>query len=302
MPMKILVVGAGGTGGYFGGRLAQAGADVTFLVRKPRAARLAETGLVVTSPKGDFHIAAPALLTEITPGAVFDVILLSCKAYDLDSAMESFAPAVGSATLILPLLNGMRHLDLLDARFGPAHVLGGQCIISAALGPERQILHLNDADTITFGPRDPSQQAGAEAILTTFAPAFTAELSDHIMQDMWEKWAIIASLAGLTCLMRANIGAIMAAGGEALARALIAECSAIATAHGHPPRAPIQQRMQTALTTPGSPLTASMLRDITAGNRIEAEQIIGDLLARAKAPSPLLEIIDVHLKAYEAMR
>ena len=300
--MKILVVGAGGTGGYFGGRLAQAGADVTFLVRKPRAARLAAAGLVVTSPKGDFTIPSPTLLTEIPPEAAFDVVLLSCKAYDLESAIESFAPAIGPATLILPLLNGMRHLDLLDAKFGPAHVLGGQCIISAALGPEGQILHLNDADTITFGPRAPSQHAAAEAILAAFAPAFTAELSANIVQDMWEKWVIIASLAGLTCLMRANIGAIMAAGGEALARTLIAECSAIAEAHGHPPRPAIQQRMRAALTTPGSPLTASMLRDITAGNRIEAEQIIGNLLARAQTPSPLLTIIDVNLKAYEAMR
>src|SRR5215467_9791969 len=139
--MRILVVGAGALGGYFGGRLKEAGRDVTFLVRPRRAEHLAKTGLVVRSPKGDITIAAPPTVLAENLTAPFDLILLSCKAYDLQDAMDSFAPAVGANTAILPLLNGMKHMDLLGARFGASAVLGGQCIISATLDGEGRILH-----------------------------------------------------------------------------------------------------------------------------------------------------------------
>jgi 2-dehydropantoate 2-reductase len=122
--MSFLVIGAGATGGYFGGRLLEAGQDVTFLVRPARAERLAAAGLMITSPAGDIALRSPptVLATELrTP---FDAVILSCKAYDLDGAIESFAPAVGPDTAVVPLLNGMRHLDALDARFGADRVLG----------------------------------------------------------------------------------------------------------------------------------------------------------------------------------
>ena len=142
--MRILVVGAGSIGGYFGGRLLQAGRDVTFLVRPRRAAELAKIGLMIRSPLGDVALAAPPTVTADALRAPFDLILLSCKAYDLQGAMDAFAPAVGPQTAILPLLNGMRQLELLEARFGAAPVLGGQCLISTVLDAEGGILHLND--------------------------------------------------------------------------------------------------------------------------------------------------------------
>jgi 2-dehydropantoate 2-reductase len=116
--MRVLVVGAGAIGGYFGGRLLEAGRDVTFLVRPRRAAELAQTGLVIRSKLGDMNLPAPPTVTSDTLRQAFDLVILSCKAYDLDDAMTSFAPAVGPETVILPLLNGMRHLDALEARFG----------------------------------------------------------------------------------------------------------------------------------------------------------------------------------------
>ncbi|WP_288049969.1 2-dehydropantoate 2-reductase [Acidiphilium sp.] len=302
--MRILVVGAGSIGGYFGGRLIEAGADVTFLVRPARAAALAETGLAIRSAKGDFHEPAPKLVTADRLGPAFDLVLLSCKAYDLKEAVAALAPAVSQRTLILPLLNGMRHLDVLDARFGAESVLGGQCVISSVLDAAGRVLHLNDAHMLTFGPRSAGQEARARAIAELFGQAaFTTRLSDAIMQDMWEKWVFIASLAGITCLMRASVGAIVAAGGAGIALDLAAECAGIAARHGFELRPAAAARLKEWLATAGSPMTASMLRDMEQGGRIEGEHIIGDLLRRGETAScPLLAVANTHLRAYEIRR
>jgi len=184
-------------------------------------------------------------------------------------------------------------------------VLGGQCVISATMDAAGRIVHLNDADTLTFGARFDDQRERAEAIMAAFAGArFTAQLSAAIMQDMWEKWVFIATLAGITCLMRAATGDIVAAGGGGLALALAAECAGIAAGQGFSPREPALARMHAALTAPGGMLKASMLRDIEASRRIEAAHIIGDLLRRRKPDSatPVLETVHIHLRAYEAAR
>lgn len=303
--MKILVVGAGGTGGYFGGRLLAAGRDVTFLVRPRRAARLAEQGLRVRSPCGDLALPAPATVTAETLGEVFDLILLSCKAYDLDGAMDAFAPAVGPDTTILPVLNGMQHLDRLDARFGAEHVLGGLCLISAALGDEGQILHFNDTHDLAFGERDGARSDRVEAVLDTLSDAgFNARLSEAIAQEMWEKWTFLATLAGITCLMRAAVADIVTSGATALAIGLWEECAAIASSRGYSPRDHAILRTREILTATDSPLIASMLRDVENGAPVEADHVLGDLLRRggAATKSPLLHIAYAHLKAYEARR
>jgi 2-dehydropantoate 2-reductase len=304
--MRILVVGAGGIGGYFGGRLLEAGRDVTFLVRPRRALELARTGLSIRSPLGDVTMPAPPTVTAERLAGPFDLVLLSCKAYDLEGAMDSVAPAVGADSAILPLLNGMAHLDLLEARFGARHVLGGQCLISTMLDPDGRILHLNDTHLLSFGERDGSRSARTEAIASALSGArFEARLSEAIVQDMWEKWVFIATSAGITSLMRATVGDIVAADAAGLATALLDECSAIAARHGHAPREPSLQRSRTMLTAAGSRLTASMLRDIERGAPIEAWHIVGDLLRRGGDKtdhSPLLRIVYAHLKAYEARR
>jgi 2-dehydropantoate 2-reductase len=303
--MRILVVGAGGIGGYFGGRLLNAGRDVTFLVRQRRAAQLADSGLVVRSPLGDLDLPAPpTVMAEELKGA-FDLVLLSCKAYDLEAAMDSLAPAVGPDTAILPLLNGMRHMDLLKTRFGDGRVLGGLCLISAALDPEGRVLHLNDLHTLSFGEPDGVRSPRIEAIAAALSDAgFDARLSDTIVQDMWEKWIFIATGAGATCLMRASIGDIVAAGAEHVVTALLDESATIAAAEGFPPRTAAIERTRDNYTKPGSTMTASMLRDMERGGPIEADQIIGDLLLRGGDPaaSPTLRIVLAHLKAYEARR
>lgn len=303
--MRILVVGAGAVGGYFGGRLAEAGRDVTFLVRERRAAQLSQTGLAIRSSFGD-TLLSPNLTKAEEIKEQYDIVLLSCKAYDLESAMDSFAAAVGPRTVILPVLNGMRHLEQLDARFGAEKVLGGLCQIVATLDTSGTILHMNDSHLIVFGERDGTRSERVEAISALMAPAvFGSRLSETILQDMWEKWVFLATLAGITCLMRASLGDIAAAGGAGISQELFRECCLIAEHNGHGPGPKFTKRIEGMLQSTDSSMTASMLRDIERGGPIEVDQVIGDLLRRAPeciGPTSLLRIVQVHLNAYEARR
>src|SRR6516164_11057014 len=304
--MRILVVGAGALGGYFGGRLKEAGRDVTFLVRPHRAELLAKSGLVVRSPKGDIKIAVPPTVLAKNLSTPFDLILLSCKAYDLQGAMDSFALALGANTAILPLLNGMEHMDLLAARFGASAVLGGQCIISATLDGEGRILHLNDLHFLSFGEQNGAKSPRVAAVAEAFSGAkFDSQLSTAILQEMWEKWAFIAAAAGICCLMRGAFGDIVAAGGGHFASDMFAECCAIAGTSGFALRETARGRSIGMLTAAGSPIAASMLRDIERGAPTEADHIVDDLLARGgDRPSdyPLFQIAVAHLRTYEARR
>ena len=303
--MRILVVGAGAVGGYFGGRLLEAGRDVTFLVRPRRAAELAKRGLTIRSPAGDFHRPSPPTVLQEDLKEPFDLVLLSCKAYDLEGAMTSFARAVGPATAILPLLNGMQHVDRLAERFGPEPVLGGQCAISVTLGPDGDVVHLNDWHALSFGELDGSRSQRIEAIASALLNAgFDARLSNEIRQEMWEKWVFIATAAGITCLMRSSVGDYVAAGAADLALGLLSECASIAAAQGFPLREPALERTRAVLTAPGSPIKASMLRDIEGGKPVEGDQILGDLLRRAAKPDDrsLLRVATLHVKAYELAR
>ncbi len=303
--MRVLVLGAGAVGGYFGGRLLQAGRDVTFLVRPERARRLAATGLTIRSPCGDANLPPPPTVVAGAVREAFDVVIITCKAYDLDSAIEAIAPAVSPTTAVVPLLNGMRHLDMLDERLGAGSVLGGQCLITARLDDSGAILHNADVHRLTFGARSADQAARTRAVarLLDGAP-FEFRASDDILLDMWEKWVFLATLAGITCLMRATVGDLVSAGGADLAAALLEECRAIAASAGRPPRQALLDRALATLSTPGSTLAASMLGDLERGGRTEADHILGDLLRRrAGGPTPdrsLLRTAYTALKAAEA--
>ena len=305
--MRILVVGAGAIGGYFGGRMLQAGRDVTFLVRPRRAAELASAGLVIKSPNGDVTLRNPPTVQADKLTENFDLVLLSCKAFDLDDAIKSFAPAVGPRTAILPLLNGMRHLDVLDQRFGANAVLGGLCAIAVTLNENREIVQLAPMQSLGFGERDGQISDRVQAIAETMSSGqFGAAASKQVIHDMWEKWVFLASLAASTCTMRAAVGHILAApGGKDFILGILDECSAVASSEGYSPTGPFFERVKGMLTAEGSQLTASMFRDVRAGARVEADHIIGDLIARAdaaKVPAPKLKIAYTHLKTYENQR
>jgi len=305
--MRILVVGAGAIGGYFGGRMLQAGQDVTFLVRPRRAAELADAGLVIKSPNGDVTLKNPPTVQADRLNEKFDVVLLSCKAFDLDDAIKSFAPAVGPNTAIIPLLNGMLHLDVLDERFGRERVLGGLCAIAVTLNEKREVVQLAPMQSLNFGERDGKMSDRVRAIAKVFESGkFGSVASENILQEMWEKWVFLSTLAASTSLMRTSVGNILAApGGKDFILGMLDETKAIATAEGYAPRAPFLERTTAMLTAEGSPLTASMFRDIKAGAPVEADHVIGDLIARgdaAKVPVPRLRTAYTHLKAYEKQR
>lgn len=304
--MKTLVLGAGGVGGYFGGRMAEAGADVTFLVRPKRADILARDGLRIASPHGNAKLKVKCV-TQDTVKPEYGVVLFTAKAYDLASAMDAIAPAMAGNALALPFLNGMAHLEALDARFGRDKVMGGVAYIGATLAPDGEVRHLNDTHRIAFGPRAAAQKAGCDAFSTALAGAkFDWKQLEGIEQAMWDKWVMLASLAGMTCLMRAPVGDYIATGaGEKLVLALLAENAAVARAAGFPTGEAALANYRGILTQKGSSFTASMMRDVESGGATEGDHILGALLALAKkhgVATPMLEVAATHLEAYAARR
>ena len=307
--MRILVLGAGAIGGYFGGRLVQAGGDVAFLVRERRAEQLRARGLVVRSPHGDFTVPARAVVRAADAGAV-DLVIVTCKSYDLDSAIESIAPAVGATTCVLPLLNGVAHVDRLISVFGAARVAGGSCAIPATLAPDGEVVQLGTFHSIVFG-RLAATDAGAQPKLEALRDLYArtpvpVEIATDMMGALWEKFVGLATLAAMTCLMRASVGDIVSTeDGEALVAEAFAACVATAAAEGHPPREAAVQRFRAMLGDRTSTLTASMLRDLEAGGRTEGAHIVGDMLRRARAagvdPGPL-RAAWCHLQAAERIR
>jgi 2-dehydropantoate 2-reductase len=301
--MRFLVVGAGATGGYFGARLAHAGRDVSFLVRPARAEQLRCNGLELLTPSGNLHL-EPRLVTTANLKADYDAVILAVKAYGLDAALADMAPAIGERAVIVPFLNGMRHIDALTARFGQGPVLGGVCLVSTQLDAKGRIVALSDMQELVYGERDGKSSERVAALDVALQNAgFAARSSSDIIAEMWSKWVSLAALGAITCLMRGNVGEIAAApNGADLARQMLDECAAIATAAGHAPPPAVLERMGRMLTDAGSTLAASMYRDLQQGRRIEADQVVGDLLAHARqfgVAAPLLTAAFAHLRVYD---
>jgi len=301
--MRILIVGAGAVGGYFGGRLAQAGRDVTFLVRPSRAKQLGANGLRIISPHGD-AVLTPKLVSAEKIDTPYDLIFLSVKAYALEAAMNDFAAAIGPKTIILPVLNGMRHVELLTKRFGEHAVIGGVCLVAAEIDNEGRIVQLADFQRLVYGERNGETTPRLQTLNATLQGArFDARLSTDIMQVMWEKWVQLASLGAITCLMRGTIGEIVAApDGAEISLKVLEESAAVATACGHQPSETLLSKHAGAMTAPGSSLTSSMYRDLRKGGPVEADHILGDFIERGSAhdvATPLLKAAFVNLRVYQ---
>jgi 2-dehydropantoate 2-reductase len=304
--VRMLVVGAGGTGGYFGGRLAEAGRDVTFLVRPRRAEQLGADGLQLVSEHGDVTV-RPSLLVAGQIEAPYDLVMVTVKAFALDQAMVDFAPAVGPDTLILPTLNGLSHIDTLVAEFGERAVLGGVCVVSSMLDERGRVVQLAGMQELTYGDRGGVDSAQLTAVDDALHGAgFTARLSARITAAMWQKWVMLSSLGAFNCLMRGTVGEIIAVpGGLELANDLLAETAGVAAAAGFALPEPAREYISTLMTTPGSTFSSSMYRDLLAGNRVEVDAIIGDLVRRAAdlvVPVPLLSLALLNLSIYQAGR
>lgn len=301
--MRILIVGAGSTGGYFGGRLAEAGRDVTFLVRPARAAQLRAKGLQILSPHGDVTL-RPKLVVAGGIDGPYDAVLLTVKGFALDAALDDIAPAVGPDSMILPVLNGMRHVDRIVARFGREALVGCVAKIATMLDDDGRVAQFNKLQDLAYGEMNGARSTRIEALDRAMQGAgFDARLSDHIEREMWEKWILLATIGGVTTLMRGAIGEIEAVpGGAEFALAFLDEVVAVVTAEGHPPSEPFMTATRAAVTQKGSPLTSSMYRDLMKGRPVEVDQILGDLLARAKRlhmKTPLLAAATVNLLVYQ---
>jgi 2-dehydropantoate 2-reductase len=304
--MKVVSLGAGAIGGYFGGRLVEGGCDLTFLVREGRKAVLQTNGLRIESGFGNFSSPVKAVTREeITAPA--DLLLLTCKAYDLPSAIEAIRPAVGPQTAILPLLNGLSHIDDLNRAFGAACVLGGSAKIAVTMLPNGTIKHLNDWRFVNFGEQDGTMSERLGAVKALFdRTSVVATAVPNIIAGMWEKLVQLATVAGATSVMRANIGEIARTDeGSALMVELFETNAEIARRAGFPPSAGFLDDYRATLNDRKSASTASMLRDMEGKSQIEADHIIGYLLRKARdygVDDSLLRVIYVNLKAYEQRR
>lgn len=307
--MKMLVLGAGGIGGYFGGRLAAAGTDVTFLVRPRRRAQLSSDGLRIVSPAGNATLKVNTVSADELAAnpAGFDIVLLTCKSYDLDSAMDAIAPAMAAGSAVLPMLNGIAHLERLDARLGAANVLGGSCSISVTLQADGTITHPDTLQRLAFGERNRAASARTQMLAEAFGrTSVTWEHSADIEQNMWEKISFLSVLAAVNCLFRANTGEIISApGGRDAIEGALRTNFEIATRAGHPPRAATVEFARSQLLDPPGKRSGSMLNDVENGAPTEADHIIGWLLERAREfniEAPVLSLAYTSLKAYEARR
>lgn len=305
--MHAVILGAGAVGGYLGARLMSAGDDVTFLARDKRVDELAARGLVVKSPLGDFAGPVKVVAAGSTPTSAVDIILLACKEPSLAEALDAVTPVLGPETRLLPLLNGMRHLDMLAERYPRTPLLSGIVHGGLELRADGVIEHLTPTVSVIIGPTAAASDPIADALVKSLVNArVDARVSADIRHDMWDKFVFIATMAGITCLMRASIGTIIdTEAGRDMPLRLLDECDAVARAEGYPPSDAAMRGYRELLTKSGSTITSSMLRDIKAGRSTEGDHILGDMLRRARRhqlPAPLLAVAAANLEAYEKRR
>jgi 2-dehydropantoate 2-reductase len=305
--VKILILGAGAIGGYYGARLIQAGGDVTFLVRPQRQELIEKRGLIVESDLGRFAQAVKTITAEsVRPE--YDLVLLTCKSYDLEQAMDAIAPAVHTNTAILPFLNGLMAYDALDARFGRQRVLGGVAYIATMLMPDGSIVHRGNNDTVLVGHRSADTRAAAQAFYDLFAKSpGIRKMPENIEQALWDKWVMICSGALMCCLMRGTVKDILHThDGRRLMEQAMRECSDVAEYAGYKLSPQTVDGMRALLLDENLAWAASMMRDIGQNMpRVEGDAIVGDMLKRATqfgTDADLTRAAYCHLQVYMAQQ
>ncbi|WP_099303754.1 ketopantoate reductase family protein [Bacillus sp. Marseille-P3800] len=303
--MRILTVGAGGVGGYFGARLAEKGEDVTFLVREKKKARLLETGLTVESIHGNIEL-TPSLLTTSEYAEPFDLVLFTTKSYQLQQAIEDVRPFVGEHTLLLPLLNGVAHYEILDQAF-KHNVIGGLCFIESAVDSDDTILQTSQVHRLVYGSRTEKQEQAVEKLhahLSGTKAEFT--LSTNVEQEIWHKYLFITVASGITTLFRSSIGPIRELEeGKTFIRKLLTECTAIMKAEGAPLSPTIISDHMHTFESVGFGMKSSMLRDMERQSTTEAHHLQGYLVEKGlkhDIEPPSLLAVFTNLRLYENQR
>jgi 2-dehydropantoate 2-reductase len=243
----------------------------------------------------------------IAAGAIsqpYDVVLLAVKGFQLEAMLADLTPAIGPDTMILPVLNGMRHMDVLAERFRPNNLVGSALKIATVLEDDGRVVQLGPLQDFAYGELDGSATARIRSLDAFMQGAdIGARLSGVVRREMWEKWILLAAVGAATCLMRGTVGDIEACpGGATFALRLLDEVVAIVRAMGDPPSEAFVSAAREQLTTKASPFASSMFRDAQRGRPIEVEQIIGDLLrrgAKAQIATPMLSAAYIHLLVYQ---
>ena len=294
--MRILVVGAGATGGAFGTLLQEAGRDVTYLVRPRKQEILRRDGLRFISPTAD-RTHPVKTITAPDGSEAFDLILVTVKATAFEGVLGELGAFVGPGTSIVPILNGMAHVDRLEQLY-PGRVLGGLARIVATLDGDvvRQQMPLTSlmVGGLNGNPVPPEVSEALDVPGVDFSEV------DDVMGALWDKWAFIASAGIVNCLFRAPVGRILEAGGQSRILEAISETEAVAAAAEHPVSGAAHAQAVGILTQPGSAFTSSLYRDLTAGLPSETEHILGDLAGRARSlnvPTPLLDLTLIQIRA-----
>jgi 2-dehydropantoate 2-reductase len=263
--------------------------------------------LRIESPFGDAQVAVKTVLApEVAP--VYDAVILTCKAYDLDAAIATIAPAVAPNGYVLPFLNGIAHIDVLNETFGRHRVLGGTAKIQATIVPDGAIRQFNDWRTLTFGEQSGEMTERVRTLAALFEAAKGVEVFavTDIMQRMWEKLVHLSTAAAMTCLMRANVGEIVRTPhGRDLFLDQLRCGAAIAAANGHAPSAAFMKAWEETFSQRDSQYSTSMLRDIERGGQTEVEHILGFMLdkaVKAKIACDTLLLAYTNVKAFEQRR
>lgn len=302
--MKILVVGAGAIGGYFGGRLLEKGEDVTFLVRERRKKQLEETGLNIESANGDVQL-VPKLITATEHAEEFDVILVSTKSYQLSGAIEDIRPFVNENTMVLPLLNGISHIDDLVEAFGEDAVLGGLCFIESTLDEKGAIVQASPVNQLVYGERNGKE---TERILR-LKGAFDGTKADFVLssdinQEMWHKYFFITAMSGITSMMESPIGPIRELEtGQRTISAFMEELASIMRRIGAPIGDSIVQEQLAKINAMAPGMKTSMQRDMEKRQPLEADHLQGYLWKKGKeaeVETPILETIYTKLLLYQS--
>lgn len=296
--MRVLIVGAGATGGAFGTRLQEAGRDVTYLVRPERQRLLQRDGLRFQAPDGE-RTHAVTTVTSVPEGDHYDLVVIAVKAPALSGVLDTAGPAIGNNTLIVPFLNGLDHIDLLEETY-PGQVIGGLVKIVAMVNEAGTVRQMTSMSTMTIGSL--THEALPDSLVDTLdVPGIELTVTNTIKQQLWEKWAFISAAGAITCLLRNNVGAILEAGGRPQILRAIAETENVAAAAGYPVSASGHQQSLDLLTASGSGFTSSLYRDLQSGQAVEAEHLLGSLSARARTlnvDTPFLDLAVTQVRAH----
>ena len=307
--MKIAIMGSGALGGYFGGWLAQAGEDVTFVARGRQLAAIRESGVRIESPRGDLHLYPVRATQDSAAIGPVDLVLFTVKLWSTEEAGQALRPLIGRDTAVVSLQNGVDANDVLARLVGREHLMGGVCYIAATLDRPGLIQHTGQMARLAFGELGGKKTRRAEAFLeacTRAKAGFDTELSGNIERTIWEKFVFIVGLSALTSLTRRPIGPVRSdPDTRAMLLEVMREAVAVGRAKGVELDADHAEKRLAFVDTLPAEMTSSMHRDLEQGNRLEVAWLSGTVARLGRdlgVPTPANRAVYTALKLHAAGR